>query len=261
MGAPALEAQPKAPVPSEPERKSHDPRAMPFLDHLEELRWRIIKSLAAVIVCAIGIYTYSDHVLAWLAAPARGLPHPPRIIFLSPVGMFLTHVNIALVGGLIVALPVVFYQAWRFITPGLVQRERRFAPLVILVTVGCFVAGAAMAYWVVLPLALRFLVELGTVDVEPQWDIVRYIGFVLRLVVVFGLVFELPVLAYILAKLGLVEADMLRKGRRYALVGAVVVSALLTPPDLISQLLMAGPLVALYEVGIWVARIASPRAS
>ena len=256
MGSPALKAEPKAPAHSGPNGRENDAKAMPFLDHLEELRWRILKSLVAVIICAIGIFAYSDIVLMWLVAPARSLPHAPGIIFLSPVGMFLTHVNIALVGGLIVAFPIVGYQAWSFIAPGLFTRERRLLVLAMLATVGCFAAGAVMAYAVVLPLALRFLVGLGTADVTPQWDIGRYIGFVLRLVVAFGLVFELPVLSYVLARLGIVNAGLLRRGRRYALVGMVVLAALLTPPDVISQLLMAGPLFLLYEVSIWVARIA-----
>ena len=148
------------------------------------------------------------------------------------------------------------FQVWLFVAPGLFASERRFVTFVIGSATVCFAIGAILAYWLVIPLAMRFFVGMAAgTDVIPQFDIVEYITFVMLLLIAFGLVFELPVLTFFLAKMGIATSDRMRKGRRYALVLVIILAAILTPPDPLSQVLMAVPVVVLYEISIWVARI------
>ena len=234
-------------------------QTMPFLDHLEELRWRILKGLAGVVVGAIVCAVFSDTILKVLTSPIAGIEPRPILIYLKPMGMFLVKLNIALVGGIVLALPLLIYQLWQFVAPGLMRNERHYVVFTILSSTVCFVLGALVAYFGVVPLALGFLTELSAgTDVAAQFDIGYYIGFVLRLLVAFGAVFELPVLTFFLARVGVVTASLMRRGRRYAIVVGFVLAALLTPPDPISQMMMALPLVMLYEISIWVARWAQP---
>ncbi|HID11409.1 MAG TPA: twin-arginine translocase subunit TatC [Candidatus Latescibacteria bacterium] len=239
-----------------PGQRADERKVMSFLDHLEELRWRILKSIIALVLASgVGV-AFSDRLIGLLVLPLRRLDPPPKLIFLKPVGMFVVRIEAALLVGAVLASPVVLYQAWRFIAPGLLEHERKAFPLAVVTATGCFLAGVAMAYWAVLPIALRFLVGLGTEYVQAQFDIGRYIGFLLRLCLGFGLVFELPVFSYFLTKLGVLTPGFLQRNRRYAVVGVVALAALLTPPDVASQLLMAGPLLLLYEVSIWVSKLA-----
>jgi len=232
-------------------------KPMPFLDHLEELRWRILKGLAAVAVGAILCGVFADEILAVLKRPILDLEPRPVLIFLKPMGMFVVKLNIALVGGGVLALPVVLYQLWLFMAPGLFANERRYVAFIIVSSTICFVVGSMVCYWGVVPLALKFLVGLGAdPDIQPQFDIGMYIGFVLRLLVAFGVVFELPVATFFLTKVGVLTEKRMRAGRHYAILGGFVLAAVLTPPDPISQLMMALPLVVLYEISIWVARVA-----
>ncbi|MCD6334471.1 MAG: twin-arginine translocase subunit TatC [Candidatus Latescibacteria bacterium] len=227
-------------------------KAMPFLDHLEELRWRILKALIAVFAGALLCFFLSDRLVEVLVAPARSLSTPPKLIFLKPVGMFLVRLEASLVGGILLGLPVVLYQMWAFVVPGLFERERRTIPALLVVSILCFSAGVLLAYFVVIPIALRFMIGMATDYVEPQFDIGRYISFILRLLVAFGVVFELPVFSYFFSSMGILTPRFLRRNRRYAVVVIVVLAAVITPPDVVSQILMAGPLLLLYEASILV---------
>ncbi|MCY3765121.1 MAG: apolipoprotein N-acyltransferase [Gemmatimonadetes bacterium] len=255
----------RAPEPS----PAADDRPMPFLDHLEELRWRLLKGLAALVVGAVICGIFGDTILGWLVLPVREatpvmkllgvapVEPPVKLIYLKPMGMFLVKLQIALVGGAVLALPVLLYQLWIFVAPGLLTTERRYVSFIVFSSSICFVLGGAIAYLSVVPLSFRFLILIGEgTGVDPQFDIGFYIGFVLRLLVAFGVVFELPVAAFFLSRIGLLTAQRMRRGRRYAVVIGFVLAALLTPPDPISQLMMALPLVLLYEFSIWVARVA-----
>lgn len=232
-------------------------KVMPFLDHLEELRRRILWSLAAVAggaaVCYFFVF-HSDHLFELMIRPARNLGIEP--ITLKPIGMFIVKLKTTLIGGIILALPVVLYQAWAFIAPGLLRRERKYAPAVISLTFLCFLIGALVAYFAVFPLALRFLAGMTTEGVRNQWSINDYIGFMLQLLLAFGAVFELPMLSFFLSKIGLVTPEFLRRQRKYAVVAIVIVAAVITPPDVLSQLMMVAPLLFLYEVSILVSGIA-----
>jgi len=279
----------------------HDPDSprqanMPFLDHLEELRWRILKALAALVVGAVICFAFSNSIMQiltrpyeeavlsldsqqssgvvlavkklvhqWLDqpdvapepdAPIPDLPPARRLQALRPMTYFFISLQIAFVGGLLLALPVIFYQAWRFVAPGLLQREKRLTLPIISLSVLCFSIGALIAYYIVLPLGLRFFLALEPPDMTSQWAADEYIGFVLRLVAGFGIVFEMPVLSLFLAKVGVLTAARMRRIRRYAIIGIFVLGAIFTPPDPVSQLLMALPLLLLYEISIWVCKIA-----
>ncbi|MDA0745387.1 MAG: apolipoprotein N-acyltransferase [bacterium] len=232
--------------------------AMPFLDHLEELRWRILKGLVAVAVGALICGTFSTEILNLLKQPIQNVKFPLKLIYLKPMGMFMVKLNIALVGGVVLALPVLLYQLWLFVVPGLFINERKYVSFIIFSSTVCFLLGAMVAYFGVVPLSLAFLAGMGEgTEVEAQWDIGSYIGFVLRLLVAFGAVFELPVATFFLTKVGVLTVERMRAGRRYALVGIFILAALLTPPDPISQLMMAVPMLVLYEISIWVSRIAA----
>ena len=269
---------------------------MPFLDHLEELRWRILKALGALVVGAVICFAFSDSIMQiltrpyeeavlslegqqssgvvlavkklvsqWLGQPdaepaldvsTADLPPARRLQALRPMTYFFISLQIAFVGGLLLALPVIFYQAWRFVAPGLLQREKRLSLPIISLSVLCFSIGAMIAYYIVLPLGLRFFLALEPPDMTSQWAADEYIGFVLRLIAGFGIVFEMPVLSLFLAKVGVLTAARMRHIRRYAIIGIFVLGAIFTPPDPVSQLLMALPLLLLYEISIWVCKIA-----
>lgn len=285
----------------EAEGNEENAREMPFLDHLEELRWCFLKALAAVLVGALVCFVFSDAIVEILTYPyeeavismqtaratgpveaVRGLllrwwdsglspAHPDssageaageippgrRLQFLHPMAPFFITLQISILGGLVLALPVVFYQGWRFVAPGLLARERRLLLPVAGLSVFCFGCGGMIAYWIVLPLALRFLLGLEPPDMTSQWAVDKYVGFVLRLLLGFGLVFELPVVTLLLAKMGVVTPQLMRRFRRYGIVAIFLLAAIFTPPDPLSQLLMALPLLGLYEISIWVAKVAS----
>ena len=274
---------------------------MPFLDHLEELRWCILKALAAVLAGALVCFYLSDAIvkiltypyeeavvsmqtsratgpveavrgllLRWwdsgfspaipdsaLAEAAREIPPGRRLQALRPMTYFFVTLQIAIIGGLVLGLPVVFHQLWRFVAPGLLARERRLLLPVAGLSVLCFGCGGMIAYWIVLPLGLRFFLGLEPPDMTSQWAVDEYIGFVLRLLFGFGLVFELPVVTLVLAKMGVVTPELMRRFRRYGIIVIFLLAAIFTPPDPLSQLLMALPLLGLYEISIWVAKVAS----
>ena len=194
-----------------------------------------------------------------LSESESALPDSRRLQSLKPMTYFFISLQIALIGGLVLVLPVVFYQFWQFVAPGLLRREKRIALPLIGLSVLCFAAGALVAYWIVLPLGLRFFLALEPPDMTSQWAVDTYIGFVLRLLVGFGLVFEMPVAALFLSRIGLLTPGYMRRIRRYAVALIFVLAAIFTPPDPLSQILMALPILLLYEISIWVSRISGPR--
>ncbi|MGH7676112.1 MAG: twin-arginine translocase subunit TatC, partial [Gemmatimonadales bacterium] len=231
---------------------------MPFLDHLEELRWRLLKSLLAIAVgTALGWFVAQHFdLLGLLKRPIAPLLPDGRLVFTSPTEPLLLTLKLAFVVGLLVASPVVAYQAWAFLAPALYQREKRMIVPALTAGVGLFLLGAAAGYRWVLPAALRVLFEFQRADLAPFITVDRYFAFATQLVVAFGVVTELPLVVAILAALGLVTPQFLARHRRYAVVIGALVAAFLTPPDALSMLLMLVPLLLLYEVSIlcaWVA--------
>jgi sec-independent protein translocase protein TatC len=226
-------------------------RQMSFIDHLEELRWRIIKSLIAIVIGAIACFIFVKHILNFLTLPLHAVDPMPKLIFLSPTGMFMIEIMVVLVCGLVLALPFVVYQAYAFVVPGLYSHERKYIVPIIILTVVCFLAGAAFAYFSIIPFGLRFLLGLATPDITPQLAIGEYITFVTQMMLAFGIVFEMPVLALFLTKIGIMTPRFLRKSRRYAIVIITIVAAVVTPTvDAFSQIMMIIPMIILYEVSI-----------
>ena len=231
-------------------------KEMPFLDHLEELRWRLIKSIVTVIVCAIGVYFFSEQVLACLIAPYNDAATQldsgaaQKLIFLSPTGGFMIRIKISIFSAILLGLPVIFYQIWQFVVPGLLRKEKKLVPVVAFFSTLCFLTGALFCYLVVLRFGLRFLLSFETADLVATISVHEYLGFVTMLIFVFGLIFELPILALFLTKIGLLTPAFMRHYRRHGIVGMVILSAVVTPPDIFTQLLLAGPLILLYEISI-----------
>ena len=230
-------------------KKTRDEKRMSFLDHLEELRWRILKSLAVVILFSIVAYLFSEHLLSFLTRP---VPEDVQLIFTTPTGAFLVSIKVAIIFGILASLPVIFYQIWAFVIPGLLEKEIRLAVAVVASATLCFLLGFAFAYFIILPFGLRFLFSFQTSYLAPMPDISSYVGFAGRLFLAFGIVFELPLLSFLLSKMGLLTPAFLRSKRRYAIAVIFILAALLTPPDVITQILLAAPLILLYEVSIWI---------
>jgi len=230
-------------------------KEMPFLDHLEELRWRLLKSIISIIIMMIISFSFSDAILVMLLYPGQHLEPPVSLQVLKVQTVFVIKLEIALVAGIIFSLPVIFYQMWQFLAPGLLKKERKLLPLLVFLTVLCFLAGGAFAYFLIIPYALQFFLSLAPPNIQNNIALDFYIGFLLRLIVVFGVVFELPMLTLLLARLGLITADFMRKYRRYAIVAAFIIGAILTPPDPTTQVMLAVPMIFLYEISIFIAHI------
>jgi len=238
-------------------------RVLPVLEHLEELRNRLIKSVLAWFVGAIVAYLAVPTVLQalqHLLVAARATGQSVNLAYLDVTEPLVTVFRISAFGGLILAMPVIVYQAWGFVAPGLTATERRWAVPFILSGGLAFAAGAAFGYLVVLPVAIPFLIGFLGTEVQAVLSLGRYIAQVITYLLAFGLIFELPVLAYLLTKIGVVNAAFLARNRRYAILINVIVAAIITPTvDPFNLFLMAGPMIVLYEIGIVVSRLAAPR--
>jgi sec-independent protein translocase protein TatC len=237
---------------------------MPLTAHLEELRTRIIRALLGVTAGALVAWLVIERLVEFLLAPlARLRPQQSLLIGTGLTEAFFTKLKVALIAGVFIASPVVFFQAWRFVAPGLYAREKRIAlPFSIAASI-FFVAGASFCYWLVFPVAFEFFLhEFASIGVSAQIRISEYLTFAARMLLAFGVTFELPVVTYFLARVGLVTHHTLVQWWRHAVVVIFVVAAVLTPgPDVASQMLMATPLLALYGLSIGVARMVAPAAS
>ncbi len=238
----------------------HDPKEMGFLDHLEELRWVLIRGGIILIVLAIVVFNFSGWIFDNLIIRPLDTQFPGmELIFLKPAGNLLAMMNISMWSAFILGLPYIAWEIWRFVVPGLFQHERRLIPILMGVTILCFAAGAAMAYFVIIPYALHFFLTFGADMAVPTIEIKEYISFVLRMIIVFGVIFELPVVSFVLARIGLITPRLLRKIRAYAVFTIAVLSAVLTPQDPVTMVMAMVPLVVLYEVSIFVAWIGRKR--
>jgi len=225
---------------------------MPFLAHIEELRWRLIKAVLAVVAgTAVGLY-FSDYIFHFFVRPLGDI----KLHFTEITGSFYAYLKIGIYFGIVVAVPVIFYQLWQFVAPGLYRREKsKVIPLVLIATI-LFLGGAAFCYLLVLPFAIQYLVGFGQDIMTPIITIESYISFAGIMIIAFGFSFELPVLGYMAGKMGIISGRGLSKGRPYAVVIILIAAAILTPtPDVVSQLLLAGPLLVLYEITIVLVRL------
>ncbi|MCD4664873.1 MAG: twin-arginine translocase subunit TatC [Bacteroidales bacterium] len=233
------------------EKTDTEERVMPFLDHLEELRQRLLRSILSIVLFSVGSYFISKQIMQLLLRP---YPHDKKLIFLAPTEGFIVHIKVAVFAGIILSLPVIFYQLWHFISPGLYKKEQRYIPMIVLFSVFFFLTGAFFCYFIIIPFGLNFLLSFNTEQLEASIQIKEYLKFVTLLIMVFGAIFELPLLSYFLTKMGILTPEFMRKNRRYGIVLIFVCAAILTPPDIVTQLFLAGPLILLYEISIWVSK-------
>jgi len=226
-----------------------------LIGHLVELRARLLRAVLAVLAVFLALLPFANRIYTLLAEPLRAkLPAGTQMVAIDVASPFLTPIKLALFVALILAMPVVLYQLWAFVAPGLYRHEQKLARPLLASAVLLFYTGCAFAYFLVLPTVFGFLTGITPEGVAMMTDISRYLDFVLVLFLAFGFSFEVPVAVVILALLGWVSVEQLRAARSYVIVGAFVVAAVITPPDVVSQLLLAIPMCLLYEIGVLVAR-------
>lgn len=245
---------------------------LPITEHLTELRKRIIVSLTVITIGFVFCFYYSEYIFHALVLPMKGffkfsLSSPfiyfekfknsdTELVFLAPAEALWMHFKISFICGVVISSPVVLYEFWRFVAPGLLTRERKYVFPFIIVTTFLFLLGALFCFLFVLPFAMDFLLNYKTENVKPMLSVGSYIDFCLKFIVAFGAIFEVPVVMVILTKIGIVTTEFLAKNRKYAIVLAFVAAAVLTPtPDMFNQTVMAVPIIVMYEAGIWASRI------
>lgn len=226
-----------------------------FLSHLVELRDRLIKALVAVIIVFMPCFYFAPQLYDFLAQPLMSaLPEGAHMIATGVVTPFLVPVKVALLVSVSVALPVVLYQAWAFVAPGLYAHEKKFVLPLVVASTFLFFSGMAFCYFFVFGVVFKFVYAIAPKSIEVAPDIENYFSFVLGMFLAFGVTFEVPIAVVLLVKMGMVSVSKLREIRPYVIVGAFVVAAVVTPPDVVSQIMLALPLWLLYEVGILVAQ-------
>lgn len=236
---------------------AEDDVPMSILGHLNELRRRLFRIVIIVVLGFVAFYGVSEQLYAFLSAPLQAcMPEGSKLIYTSPQGAFFTYMKVALVASLFGTSPFSFYQLWAFIAPGLYREEKRAVlPLAFFSSI-FFLAGAAFCFFLVFPIAFQFFMGFATDTIVPMISVEEYLSFALKLLLAFGLVFEMPLFAYFLSRFGILTPDLMRRSRRYAILAIFIVAAILTPPDVFSQCLMALPMLVLYEVSIYVSAMA-----
>ncbi len=236
--------------------KTEDKRELSLIDHLLELRTRLLRAVIAISIVVIALAPFARRLYTTLAEPlVRHLPEGSSMIAIDVASPFFAPFKLVLILGLLIAMPAVIYQAWAFVAPGLYRHEQRLARPLLVASILLFYAGCAFAYFVVFPVVFSFFTSMAPEGVAVMTDINRYLDFVLALFIAFGLAFQVPVATIVVVALGLTTPDSLAKARGYVVVGAFLVAMLITPPDMISQTLLALPVLALYELGIIMSRI------
>ena len=247
-------------------------KKLSFTEHLGELRQRIVVSLIVVIISFSVCFYYSEDIFRLLTLPLHNtlkfsLKMPfitfqdtgnpgLALVFLAPAEALWMHLKLSLIGAIIISSPVIFYEIWKFVTPGLLTKEKKYVLPVVIVTTFLFLLGSLFCFIIVLPFAINFLLTYKTESIKPMLSVGNYIDFCLKFIIAFGAIFELPVAIVFLTKMGIVTTDFLAKNRKYAVLIAFIIAAALTPtPDAFNQILMALPIIFLYEAGIWASRI------
>ena len=227
--------------------------------HIADLRKRLIISVLTLVVAFFACFTFYEPILNWMMVPIEAvLPAKSQMVAVEIQETFFTALKVAFFSGFILSLPVIFWQLWLFLAPGLYDHEKKLViPFVFFATL-MFLSGSAFAYYVVVPFGFEFLINFGSTVVTVLPSIGKYVGFFTKLLFGFGIAFELPVITFFLAKIGLVDDKMLKDFFKYAIVIIFIVSALLTPPDVLTQFLMAGPLILLYGASIYIAKVFNP---
>lgn len=238
-------------------RQDTDERNLSFTGHLEELRSRLVTIFVTIGACCLALYPLSKNLLSFIRAPMM----EEQLYMLAPTEAFVVHLKLTIFAAIVISVPMILYQAWAFVAPGLYQDEKKYAaPFVTSATI-FFLIGGGFAYKLILPFGLKFLLGFGGEMIQPVISVAYYVSFVTKMILVFGTIFELPVIVVFLSKMGVVTPEIMRRYRKYAIVGSFVLGAILTPPDVFTQALMAGPLIILYELSIWVCVIISKQSS
>lgn len=242
---------------------------MSFLDHLEELRWRIVKAVIGVVLGTIICWVFIDWIMDQVllkpitnlnadikANPGSGM-QPINLQNLKPFGQLFLYMQVAIIGGIIVSIPNILYQLWAFIAPGLMPKERKYVKSIVFFSSFCFLAGIAFAYFVMLPSALTFFAGFGSTQIQNNIAISEYMSFIISVMLAAGVVFELPMVSWFLSLLGILTPAFMRHYRRHAIVVIFILAAILTPgTDPVSQVLLAAPLLVLYELSIGISALA-----
>ena len=233
-----------------------DDDKLPFTGHLDELRRRLIACFIAVAIGFAACYAFKERMFEILVAPLSSvMAEGDTLIFTGLPEAFFTYLKVALLGGIMLAAPVLFYQFWMFVSPGLYRREKKILFPIVVLSSFFFVGGALFGYFIVFPWGFKFFLGFATEHIRPMPSMKEYLSFSSKLLIAFGLVFELPLVLTFMARLGLVSVEFLKKNRKYALLLFFAGAAILTPPDVVTQIMMALPLMLLYEVSIVGARI------
>ncbi|CAM5296484.1 twin-arginine translocase subunit TatC [Alcaligenes nematophilus] len=238
------------------------PQEDTFISHLVELRTRLLRAVIAVVGIFIVLFTYpgASAIYDVLAQPMMSsLPEGTRMIATGVITPFMVPVKVTLMASFVLALPIVLYQAWAFIAPGLYNHEKKLALPLIMTSTLLFIAGMAFCYFVVFRTVFHFIASFAPQSITPAPDIEAYLGFVMTMFLAFGITFEVPIAVILLVKTGVVTVAKLREIRGYVIVGAFVIAAIVTPPDVVSQILLAAPLCLLYELGILAASLIKKR--
>jgi sec-independent protein translocase protein TatC len=227
----------------------------PFLSHLKELRDRLVRCIGALAIAFAFTYYFKEKIFAFLMNPfVRVMPAKSSFIFTGVTEAFITYFKISIVAALFVAAPVILYQFWMFVAPGLYEKEKRYVYPFIFFGSICFACGGLFCYFVVLPYIYRFFVSYAGPYIVPMPELKSYMSLTLKMLIIFGVIFELPLVAFYLGKAGIINSKMLSSKRRYAILGIFILSAIITPPDAASQVLLAIPLWGLYELSIIIIR-------
>lgn len=233
-----------------------DEKKQPLTSHLQELRKRLVLSFIAVAAGFVLCYAFSQDLFDILCKPLlKVMPSGSSLIFTSVAEAFFTYMKVAFIAGIILASPFVLFQVWAFVTPGLYRHERRYVIPFVAAGSFFFALGILFAYFVVIPVGFKFLLGYATDFIKPMPSMKEYLSFSIKFLLAFGLVFEFPVILVLLARIGVVDAKMLARHRKYAILLIFIFAAVMTPPDVISQLLMAIPLMGLYELSIILSKI------
>lgn len=225
---------------------------MGFLDHLEELRWRLVKSLLAIIIGSAISFGYIDKIFEILLYPTKNTTNPISLQVLSVQGMFLIKWFISFISGILVSLPILIYQFWQFVAPGLKINEKKYAFPVVFFACSSFMVGVSFGYFILIPFSLEFFSGISAGHVENNFSIQYYFSFLTWLMLGSGLIFQLPVVSLFLSAIGLLTPPFMRHYRRHSIIVILILSSFITPPDPVSMLIMAFPLILLYEISIGV---------
>jgi len=228
----------------------------PFIAHLKELRDRLVVSLAGLAVAFIITYSFKEKIFHFLMQPfIKVMPAGSSFIFTSITEAFITYFKVSLVAALFLAAPVILYEVWMFMAPGLYEKEKKYIAPFIIFGSFFFVGGALFCYYVTMPVVYHFFVSYAGTMIIPMPSLKEYMSLTLKMLIIFGLIFQMPLIAYYLAKAGIINYRGLAKKRRYAILGIAVLSAIITPPEVSSQLLMALPMYGLFELSVVIARV------